>query len=123
VKLGVVVVLTPDLDEARRFYRDLLGLGLAAENANQLVFDLDGAELHVFSCADPAPGDYRHGATAATVCAFEVASIEAEMARMRDAGVVFLHSTPAENVLGGLRYAAFQAPGGNVHELIELQAR
>jgi catechol 2,3-dioxygenase-like lactoylglutathione lyase family enzyme len=119
VKLGVVVVLTPDLDEARRFYRDLLGLGLAGESANQLVFDLDGAALHVFSCADPAPGDYRHGATAATVCAFEVVSIEAEMARMRDAGVVFLHSTPAENVLGGLRYAAFRAPGGNVHELIE----
>ena len=122
MKLGVVVVLTPDLDEARRFYRDLLGLGLTAESANQLVFDLDGAQLHVFSCVDPAPRDYRHGATAATVCAFEVASIEAEMARMRGAGVVFLHSTPAENILGGMRYAAFQAPGGNVHELIERRA-
>jgi catechol 2,3-dioxygenase-like lactoylglutathione lyase family enzyme len=109
MQLGVIVILTPELDAARRFYRDVLGLKLQREAANQLIFDLGGAELHVFSCTDPAPAAYRHGATAATVCAFEVASIEAEMARMRAAGVVF----------SGMRYAAFQAPGGNVHELIE----
>jgi catechol 2,3-dioxygenase-like lactoylglutathione lyase family enzyme len=116
------VVLTPDLDEARRFYRDILGLGLTGERPDQLVFGLDGGELHVFGCDQAAPADHRHGATAATVCAFEVASIEAEMARLRAAGVVFLHETPAQNPLGGLRYAAFKAPGGNVHELIERRA-
>jgi len=122
MQLGVIVILTPDLDEARRFYRDVLGLKLRREAANQLIFDLGGAELHVFSCADPAPAAYRHGATAATVCAFEVASIEAEMERMQARGVVFLHAKPAENALSGVRYAAFRAPGGNVHELIERRA-
>lgn len=119
MKLGMIVVLTPDLDEARRFYADLLGLGLTRESANQLIFDVGGTEFHVFSCSDPAPAGSRHGATAATACAFEVASIEAEMARLQGLGVVFLHASPAENALSGVRYAAFEAPGGNVHELVE----
>jgi catechol 2,3-dioxygenase-like lactoylglutathione lyase family enzyme len=122
MQLGVIVILTPELDEARRFYRDVLGLGLQREAANQLIFDLGGAELHVFSCTDAAPAAYRHGATAATVCAFEVASIEAEMRRMKAVGVVFLHAKPAKNAFGGVRYAAFQAPGGNVHEIVERRA-
>ncbi len=122
MKLGMIVVMTPDLDEARAFYRDLLGLNLTVETANQLIFDLDESELHVFSCADAAPAGYRHGATAATICAFEVASIEVEMRRMTAAGVVFLHAQPAENPVSGVRYAAFRAPGGNVHELIERRA-
>ncbi len=119
MKLGMIVVMTPAFEEARGFYRDLLGLSLTAETSNQLVFDLGAAEFHVFSCADVAPAAYRHGASAATVCAFEVASIEAEMRRLQAAGVVFLHAQPAENPFSGVRYAAFEAPGGNVHELIE----
>ena len=118
----MIVVLTPDLDEARRFYGEVLGLRLAGETANQLIFDLAGTAFHVFSCADAAPAGYRHGATAATVCAFEVASIDVEMARLRALGVVFLHARPAENALSGIRYAAFEAPGGNVHEIAERRA-
>lgn len=119
MKLGMIVLLTPDLDEARRFYGDLLGLTLEREAANQLIFDLAGTAFHVFSCSDAAPTGSRHGATAATVCAFEVASIEAEMTRLKALGVVFLHGKPAKNALSGIRYAAFEAPGGNVHELVE----
>ena len=122
MKLGAMMVLTPDLDEARSFYRDVLGLSLKDETPNQLVFDLAGTEFHVFSCADAAPAAYRHGASAATVCVFEVTSIEAEMRRLRAAGVVFLHAQPAQNAHGGTRYAAFQAPGGNVHEIMERRA-
>jgi hypothetical protein len=51
-----------------------------------------------------------------------VDSIEPEMRRMRAAGVVFLHAKPAQNALGGARYAAFRGPGGNVHEIIERRA-
>jgi catechol 2,3-dioxygenase-like lactoylglutathione lyase family enzyme len=115
----MIVVLTPDLNEARRFYAGLLGLTLARESANQLIFDVGGTQFHVFSCTDAAPAGYRHGATAATACAFEVASIEAEMNRLKALGVVFLHRKPAENTVSGIRYAAFEAPGGNVHELVE----
>ena len=46
-----------------------------------------------------------------------VASIEDTMADLRARGVEFLHPTPAANRFG--RYAAFRAPGGNVHEIFQ----
>jgi hypothetical protein len=56
---------------------------------------------------------------AGTACAFEVDSIDESMRRLGERGVTFLHAAPAENALARVRYAAFRAPGGNVHELIE----
>jgi hypothetical protein len=41
------------------------------------------------------------------------------MAELKAKGVVFIHQRPAVNVLSGARYAAFRAPGGNVHEIME----
>lgn len=119
VKLGLVMVLTPELAASRRFYGDVLKLPLKAESETELVFDLGGQALHVFRCEASAPGGSRHGATAATVAVFEVASIDEAMRELKEQGVEFLHKAPARNALGGFRYAAFRAPGGNVHELIE----
>ena len=118
MKVGLIMVLTPDLAVAERFYGEALGLDLKRKGEGQLVFDAGGTELHVFACAEAAP-EHRHAASAATVCVFEVASIDAEMRRMQALGVIFLHETPAHNPLANLRYAAFQAPGGNVHEIME----
>jgi len=118
MKLGLIMVLTPDLAEADRFYRDVLGLVLIDRTPNQLVFDLAGTEFHVFQCAEAA-AEHRHASSAATICVFEVASIDAAMSSMKDKGVVFIHHTPAQDARGGFRYAAFGAPGGNIHEIIE----
>lgn len=121
MKLGMTMVLTPDLAEAERFYSDVLGLWLTDRTPSQLAFDLGGTTLQVFACAEAAPAQ-AHGASAATVCVFEVPDIDAAMVALRAKGVVFLHATPAENAQGRYRYAAFQAPGGNVHELMEREA-
>jgi glyoxylase I family protein len=118
LKLGFTMVLTPDLVEAERFYGDVLGLELTDKTPNQLVFELEGTELYVFRCDHAAP-DHRHAESAATICVFEVPSIDVAMRRMKDDGVVFLHQTPAVNAHNGIRYAAFRAPGGNVHEIME----
>lgn len=118
MKLGLMMVLTPDLAEAGAFYGDVLGLRLTASTPSQLIFDVAGAELHIFQCAERAPA-HAHGASAATICVFEVPSIDAAMREMTEKGAVFLHDAPAENALGGFRYAAFRAPGGNVHEIME----
>jgi hypothetical protein len=48
-----------------------------------------------------------------------VPSVDLAMRRMKADGVVFLHQTPAVNAHCGFRYAAFRAPGGNVHEIME----
>jgi catechol 2,3-dioxygenase-like lactoylglutathione lyase family enzyme len=112
------MVLTPDLAEAERFYSDVLGLGLIDRAPNQLIFDVDGTEFHVFRCDHAAP-EHTHGSSAATICVFEVPSVDLAMRRMKADGVVFLHQTPAVNAHCGFRYAAFRAPGGNVHEIME----
>ena len=64
--------------------------------------------MRVFRCAEAAEPS-KHAATAATICVFEVASIDAEMSRLRDLGVVFVHQQPARNADGSLSYAAFHA--------------
>jgi catechol 2,3-dioxygenase-like lactoylglutathione lyase family enzyme len=104
-----------------RFYSDALGLALIEKTSNQLVFEFAGTELRVFRCTEAAEAR-KHAASAATICIFEVASIDAEMSRMKEQGVVFIHERPAQSPDGGFRYAAFHAPGGNVHEIMERSA-
>ena len=118
MKLGFTMVLTPDLEEAQRFYGDVLGLELKDQTPSQLIFDVVGAEFHVFQCGYAAPA-HKHADSAATVCVFEVPSIDVAMRDLKNKGVIFLHETPAVNAHCGLRYAAFLAPGGNVHEIME----
>jgi catechol 2,3-dioxygenase-like lactoylglutathione lyase family enzyme len=118
LRLGFIMVLTSDLAEAERFYREVLGLTLTGRTPNQLVFDLAGTEFRVFQCEEPAQARV-HAASSATVCIFEVADLDVEMRRMRDLGAAFIHQTPAQGPDGAFRYAAFHAPGGNVHELME----
>ncbi len=121
MKLGPALVMTPDLEAALAFYRDVLGLALRERFESQLVFDLGGRALHVFACARPAL-EAEHGADAASVISFEVEAIEPAMAALAARGVTFLHARPAWNAQAGLAYAAFRAPGGVVHELVERRA-
>jgi catechol 2,3-dioxygenase-like lactoylglutathione lyase family enzyme len=118
MRLGPAILIVPDIGEALGFYRDRLGLRLRAENPGHLVFELPPGELHVFAGSAPAAPHW-HGQDAATVLTFEVADIEQEMRRLMARGVVFLHDIPASNPAAGLRYAAFEAPGGLVHELVQ----
>ena len=120
LKLGPALVMTPDLDVALAFYRDVLGLSLSERFETQLVFELGGRALHVFACARPGPAG-EHGADGASVISFEVEAIEPAMAELAAKGVEFLHAQPAWNAQAGLAYAAFRAPGGIVHELVELR--
>lgn len=115
---GPALVMTPDLGEALAFYRDALGLRLRWEVEDQLAFQLGDGDLHVFRCEAPA-GPGRHGQTASSVISFEVSDLAAAMGELRARGVRFLHASPNRNAPAGLSYAAFEAPGGNVHELVQ----
>lgn len=119
MKLGPALVLTPDLEEALSFYRDALGLELKDQFDSQLVFELGAGRLHVFRCEAPAPPS-RHGADASSVICFEVQDLTDKIRELRDKGVIFIHDHPARNDDARLSYAAFEAPGGNVHELVQL---
>ena len=116
MQLATLMVLTPDLDEARRFYEGVLGFAVVSQSEDLLILDQAGVAFHVFRCESPAP-PARHGRDAATVAVFAVAGIEEAMSELRARGVEFLHAEPAANRFG--RSAAFKAPGGNVHEIFE----
>lgn len=112
--------MTPDLGAAAAFYGDVLKLPLIQRSNDQLIFQVGALALHVFKCEGPAAAATdSHGRNASSTITFEVFSLEAEMQRLRACGVQFLHERPGENALAGLLYAAFLAPGGNVHELVE----
>lgn len=118
LRLGPALVMTPDLDDALAFYRDALGLRLIWRVEDQLAFELGDRALHVFRCEAPA-GPGRHGETASSVISFEVDDLAGAMAQLTTKGVRFLHAAPSRNEAAGLAYAAFEAPGGNVHELVQ----
>lgn len=111
------MIFVPDLEEAKRFYCGILGFPLKAEQeGNRLEFAHEGCGFIAFKCERSATvSDYSQ--VARSVFVFEVASIDEAMPALRAKGVSFLHAEPAENEFS--RYAAFQDPFGNVHEIFE----
>jgi catechol 2,3-dioxygenase-like lactoylglutathione lyase family enzyme len=71
-----------DLDRARRFYREQLGLEAVEEREGGLRYGCDPAEFHVFRSAGTASGR-------STRMAFEVEDIDAAVAELRSRGVEF----------------------------------
>jgi catechol 2,3-dioxygenase-like lactoylglutathione lyase family enzyme len=116
MKLAMLMLLTPDLDEARRFYGEVLGFRIASGDDRRLSLQHDGAAFEIFRCERAAP-PADHGDAAASVFVFGVEDIDAAIAELTAKGVRFIHQRPAQTALG--RYAAFHAPGGNIHELFE----
>ncbi|WP_409292904.1 VOC family protein [Peribacillus sp. SCS-37] len=113
MKLGSVMVFVSDLQEAKRFYSNLLEMPLILEKENKLIFQLEGTQLVAFKCEKNGHvGDYSNEAR--TVLVFEVESVEQMFYEMKSKGIKFLHGTPTED-----RYAAFQDPFGNVFEIAE----
>ena len=71
-----------DLERARAFYRDKLGLDPVEERAGGLRYLVGASEFHLFSSSGKPSGE-------STQMAFEVANLEATIADLRDRGVIF----------------------------------
>jgi catechol 2,3-dioxygenase-like lactoylglutathione lyase family enzyme len=72
-----------DLDRARRWYSEKLGLEPAEERPGGLLYKLgNGGEFALYASAGSAPGTF-------TQMGFEVDDLDAAMAEMRRRGVVF----------------------------------
>ena len=71
-----------DLDRARRFYRDQLGLEPVEEREGGLRFVCAGTEFHLFNSSGVASG-------ASTQMGFEVTDLKAVIDDLRRRGVVF----------------------------------
>ncbi len=116
MKLGMMLIFVSDLEEAKRFYSDVLGFSVKVQRDDRVEFVHDGCDFVAFKCEKNAVvEDYSR--LARSVFVFEVDSLDTSMRELRDKGVGFLHEEPAENDF--CRYAAMLDPFGNVHELIE----
>src|SRR5215212_5697024 len=71
-----------DLDRARAFYRDKLGLAPVEEREGGLRYLCAAGEFHLFLSTGAAPGTF-------TQMGFEVEDIGAAVAELRSRGVVF----------------------------------
>jgi len=110
VWLGVVC---DNLEQQRRFYRDVLGLLELRSGDGWVAFDLDGRVLELLARKDIPQYDRRR-----VTFAFEVADIHAGRAELVDRGI-----GPVTGIEGGpeaLQYwAYFKDSEGNLFELAQ----
>ena len=118
LSLGNLLVFAPDLEVARQFYGEALGLELAQEAETRLSFRGSDFELTVFACERPTRSE-AYSREAGSSLAFAVPSLDAAIPELSARGVHFLHDAPQQGPLG--RYAAFTDPFGTVHELVEIR--
>ncbi|MFD4142741.1 VOC family protein [Streptomyces sp. NPDC058572] len=71
-----------DLDRARRFYREQLGLEPVDERPGGLLYRCGGVDFALFQSAGASPGTF-------TQMGWEVDDIEAAVSELRRRGVVF----------------------------------
>src|SRR4051794_19791373 len=71
-----------DLDRARRFYSEKLGLEPADERPGGLLYRCGGRDFALFASAGTSPGTF-------TQMGWEVDDLDAAVAELRSRGVVF----------------------------------
>ena len=114
--LNRVIVFAPDLDGARRFFADVLGLRLVRDEGGPLTFEGSNFALTVFECEGGTVTD-TYSQRAGVSLSFLVPSLEEAMSELSGKGVRFLHASPKVGPVG--RYVAFVDPFGTVFELVE----
>jgi catechol 2,3-dioxygenase-like lactoylglutathione lyase family enzyme len=99
-----------DLDRARRFYADKLGLAPVAEREGGLLYRCASGEFALFASAGASPGTF-------TQMGFEVDDIETAVAELRRRGVVFEEvDLPGLRTVGGIADIEGNYPGKGTGE-------
>ncbi|MGI8610969.1 MAG: VOC family protein [Sphingomicrobium sp.] len=118
------MIAVKDLDRARKFYEDTLGLETREEM---------GGEVLALKSGDTTISVYRSefaGTNKATALTFEVGDIEAEVRELKDKGVLFeqydmpgLVKQGDLYVADGMKTTWFKDPDGNILSLLEGEAK
>ena len=116
---AVANLATKDLDRAKAFYTDVLGL---------TQVEKEGDELIVLKSGDTFVNLYRSefaGTNKATAVTWQVDDIEAEVAALKAKGVAFEHyDMPGMSLEGdvhagyGMKVAWFKDPDGNILNIV-----
>ena len=109
-----------DVDKARAFYRDTLGLTMVSEDGFALVFDVSGIMLRVTPVGEVKPAPH-------TVLGWQVKEAVATVRAMAAAGVRmerYAHVQQDEDGVwtapGGAKIAWFKDPDGNTLSIAQL---
>jgi methylmalonyl-CoA/ethylmalonyl-CoA epimerase len=124
-RIAHIGVAVRDLEEAARFYREILGLTphpvTVADGARILEFDLGGSGVELLAAEDPETpiGKYlaKRGPGIHHVC-FRVPDLEAALTACRAAGYQLIDEVPRPGGHG--RRVAFVHPKATAGILIEL---
>lgn len=116
-----VVVPAQDLDRAKRFYEETLGLKLAMEIEGGVAFEAgEGSGIFVYPRPGGQPAEH-------TVGSWQVADVETAVAELSDAGVAFeVYDMPGLKTdergiaeMGGTKGAWFKDSEGNIFSINE----
>jgi catechol 2,3-dioxygenase-like lactoylglutathione lyase family enzyme len=117
---ATAMIAVKDIDRARKFYEDTLGLKTT---------DAMGGEVLTMKSGDTTINVYRSefaGTNQATALTFDVADIAAEVSSLKDKGVFFeqydlpgLERQGDLYVAQGMKTAWFKDPDGNILSLFE----
>ncbi len=110
-----IVICTRDRERAMSFYRDVLGLTLAAEDKFAAVFEIGGVTLRVSVVADFVAHEH-------AILGFRVQDVATTVRVLREQGVVFnFYPGFSQDEFGvwtapgaSVRVAWFKDPDGNV---------
>jgi catechol 2,3-dioxygenase-like lactoylglutathione lyase family enzyme len=109
-----------DVGLAKRFYGQTLGLRLVHENAEEIMYELEGdSRLLLYPRPTPTRADN-------TACCFRVTDVDETVAALRARGVVFEeYDLPHVKTTNGVattdwnRCAWFKDPDGNILAVVE----
>ena len=117
------IIWTSRLDEAERFYCNLLGLVMKHKSDGALVLDVSGSDLRI--CPVPSTTPTEH-----TVLGFSVPDVDSVITMLTDRGIVLerFKAFPHEpngtlTAPDGSRVAWFRDPDGNLLSVVQFPKR
>ncbi len=113
------IILTAKIEEAEKFYRDVLGLSLRTRSDAALVFKVGGGDLRVAPVPSMAPSEH-------TVLGFAVSDVGGAVAGLAARGVAFERFPGFAHEPNGVatspdgaRVAWFRDPDGNILSVVQ----
>jgi catechol 2,3-dioxygenase-like lactoylglutathione lyase family enzyme len=116
LSFGEVQTFVSDLEVARKFYVDTLGLKLVKATEKWLILDVSGKQFILMAGGRPVERLEAYGAECATVLCLLTDDIHRDYAALKAGGVRFFSEV---NKVDEGEYVAFQDPDGNLLELIQ----
>ncbi|MET9399790.1 VOC family protein [Kitasatospora sp. NPDC002965] len=110
----IPIIPAADLDRAKHYYTETLGVKLSEEGSHDVTFECGGTEFGLYET--PTAGQAAH-----TLASFKVADLDAEMSTLRSRGVTFEeYDLPGLKTVDGvveddgMRAAWFKDSEGNI---------